>query len=406
MLMAHALSRPDLVSLAAGFVDQATLPADFTREAFDAIGADPDEIRVALQYGTTIGYPPLRRLILQRLLEADGIPLDTNRVSIDRIIITAGSNQLLFLVGDTAFDPGDIMICGAPSYFVYLGSLQNLGVRAVGVDVDENGILPEAVEARLAELDSAGQLDRVGGIYVTTYYDNPAGTTLPSDRRSALLDIARRWSKRRRILIIEDAAYRELRYEGEDLPSLWSLDETGAHTVLAGTFSKTFSPGLRVGWGVLPEDLVGPIVAHKGNVDFGSPNLNQHVMATVLARGYYDRHLALLVDTYREKCNTALAACEEYLGPLQGVRWYHSTGGLYVWVQLPEHIDTAMGGPLFGRAIDHGMLYVPGEHCYPSEGAPVRKNMIRLSFGVPSLDAIRRGIRMLADAIEELLEEL
>jgi 2-aminoadipate transaminase len=399
-LMAEALARPDLVSLAAGFVDQATLPVEATREAIDAMWSDPARARAALQYGTTIGHVPLRAGILARWEAAEGTAA-RRKPKLDQVVITAGSNQLLHLVADTLLDPGDIVLSAAPSYFVYLATLANVGARTIGVATDEEGIVPEALEDELTRRAAAGELGRVKAIYVVGYYDNPMGVTMSLVRRRRLLEIARRWSREGTIYVIEDAAYRELRYYGDDVPSLLGLDNEGERVIHAGTFSKPYSPGIRVGWGILPRKLVEPLLAQKGNVDFGSPHFSQVLMATALELGLFARHVAAIRESYRCKLDATLEVADEELKPL-GVRWIRPTGGLYVWLKLPETIDTGVDGPLFPRAVADGMLYVPGECCYPLEGCPRRRNTLRLSFGVPSIEEIRRGVKSLANAIKSV----
>ena len=405
VLMAKTLSQPDLVSLAAGFVDSETLPIETTRLAAEAILSDPQKARASLQYGSTIGYLPLREAVLQRMLQADGRTARELNVSAEQVVIMPGSNQLLFLLGDVLMDPGDIVICSAPSYFVYLGTLANLGVRAVGVETDDQGIIPQAVEDELRRRKAAGELSRVKAIYVTSYSDNPSGITLPISRRAALVELARRWSRESKLYIIEDVAYRELRYYGDDLPSLRSFDLEGHTVVQAGSFSKSYSPGIRVGWGLLPPALLKPVLAEKGNVDFGSPNFNQLLMSAVLELNLFDRHVRLVRSNYREKLDAVLQAADEFLAPLTGLHWVRPTGGLYVWLRLPEEIDAGLSGPLFDKAVEQGVLYVPGECCYPGEGVPVRKNTIRLSFGIQCRASLRRGIESLARAIKSVLRE-
>jgi len=415
-LMAEALARPDMVSLAAGFVDQATVPVEATREAIEALWSDPARARAALQYGTTIGHLPLREAILAQLTAADGaagtketlpfLPSDSvgtprksgHSAALDQIVITAGSNQLLHLVADTLLDPGDIVLCAAPSYFVFLATLTNVGARTIGVATDEEGIVPEALEEELSRRAAAGELARIKAIYVVSYYDNPMGVTTSLVRRQRLLEIARQWSREGTIYVIEDAAYRELRYYGEDVPSLLALDGEDERVIHAGTFSKPYSPGIRVGWGILPRRLVEPVIAQKGNVDFGSPHFNQVLMATAMELGLFERHVAAIRESYRRKLDATLEVAEAELKPL-GVGWIRPSGGLYVWMKLPDSIDTGVEGPLFRRAAADGTLYVPGECCYPQEGCPRRRNTLRLSFGVPSIEEIRRGIKALAGAI-------
>ena len=373
VLMAKTLAQPDLVSLAAGFVNDETLPVETTRLAMEAVLSDPQKARMSLQYGSTIGYPPLRQALLERMLAADGRTARELNVSVEQVVIMPGSNQLLFLLGDVLMDPGNVVICPAPSYFVYLGTLANLGVRAVGVEADQQGVIPRAVEAELRRLKAAGELSRVKAIYVTSYYDNPSGVTLPIVRRAELVELAKRWSRESKIYIIEDVAYRELRYYGEDLPSLRSFDPEGDTVVQAGTFSKSFSPGIRVGWGILPPDLLEPVLAEKGNVDFGSPNFNQLLMSAVLELDLFDGHVRRVRNKYREKLDAVLQAADELLAPLNGLGWVRPSGGLYVWLRLPEEIDAGVNGPLFDRAVKEGVLYVPGEYCYPPEGAARKK---------------------------------
>jgi len=306
---------------------------------------------------------------------------------------------MLYHLSETLLDPGDLVVCGAPSYFVYLGALESLGAQAVGVDIDRFCIIPEALEDRLTRLEAAGELGRVKIIYVTTYHDNPSGVTTSAQRRAELLEITKRWSRRGKIYLIEDAAYRELRYYGDDIRSLHSFDEQGETVIHVGTFSKSFSPGIRIGWGILPPRLVEPLLARKGHLDFGSANFNQTIMAAVMEMGLFDEHLKQLRDGYRAKIDAMLEAAEQLLAPIGGIEWVRPTGGLYVWLRLPDSIDTGISSSLFRRAVDEGVLYVPGEYCYPSCGREPTRNMIRLSFGIQSCRSIHRGIESLARAI-------
>jgi len=399
-LMQTALARPELISLAAGFVDQETLPVDIVRQAADRV-LTSDDATASLQYGTNAGLAPLRDRMLDKFRTADRSPASENSLSIDQVVLTAGSNQLLHLVCETLMDPGDIVICASPTYFVFLGALDNLGHRSVGVTSDEQGIIPEALDEELSRRDAAGELNRVKAVYITSYYDNPASTTLAASRRAAVVEIVKRYSHRRRpIYVIEDAAYRELRYSGEDLPSLRAYDEDGRTVIVAQTFSKSFSPGVRVGWGILPEHLVKPLCDQKANIDFGSPNFNQYIMNAVLDGGLYEPHVKRLRAAYRVKMDAMLEAADEHLSRIRGARWLRPSGGLYVWLELPQTMDSGPEGRLLDAAMDEGVMYVPGEYCFPNEGAPLQKNWIRLSFGVQTPQRIRAGIAALARAIE------
>lgn len=403
-LMARALANPQLISLAAGFVDQQSLPADATRQALEALFADGAEARRALQYGTTPGYPPLREALLEMARQNDGAALE--RVSVDQLVLTAGSNQLLHLVVESLLDPGDIVLCATPTYLVFLGTLGNIGARSVGVASDEQGLIPEALQETLARIDAQGELHRVKAIYLVPYFDNPGGVTTPLDRREQVFEIVQRWSRGgSRIHVIEDNAYRALRYAGDDVPSMLTFDDEGETVIVAGTFSKSYSPGIRVGWGILPKHLVAPVCNQKGNIDFGSPNFSQHLMAKVLELGLYRPHLETLREAYRVKLAAMLAAADEFLAPIPDVHWHRPDGGLYVWLHVPPHVDTGPDGKLFDAAIEEGVLYVPGQYCFPAEGEPVQRNTIRLSFGVQTPERIRQGISALARAIRRVSGE-
>jgi len=284
-----------------------------------------------------------------------------------------------------------------------LGLLASLGARAVGVAIDAHGMIPESLEDQLERREAAGELERVKAIYMTSYYENPSTVTLSLPRRAEIVELARRYSRAAPIYVIDDAAYRELRYAGQDLPSLRAFDEDGATVIVAETFSKSFSPGVRVGWGVLPEELVEPVSNLKASIDFGSPNLNQHLMHAVLQAGLFEPHVAQLRASYRAKLDAMLRALDEFLAGIRGVKWRRPSGGLYVWLELPEGLPAGPGGELIEHALAEGVLYVPGEYCYPPEGQAVRANTIRLSFGVQTPENIRRGIEALARAIRRSL---
>ena len=185
----------------------------------------------------------MREAIAARLVAADGLTGRQPASLASRMVLTAGSNQLLQLVADTLLDPGDIVLCATPSYFVFMATLASVGARTIGVEIDVDGMIPEALEQELARCRAAGELARVKAIYLVTYYDNPAGITIPLARRQKLVEIARRWSSEGTIFLIEDAAYRELRYYGEEVPSLIALHDEGKCVIHAGTFSKPLLAG-------------------------------------------------------------------------------------------------------------------------------------------------------------------
>jgi len=403
-LMQQGLENRDCLSLAAGFVDESRLPVGECRVAADALLGDLASGRQALQYGTTQGSETLRTAILHHLSHLEQVPVDQLGITREQIVLTTGSQQLLALLADALFNPGDLCLVAAPTYFVFLGVLDGVGAKTLAVGTDEHGMQPEALEQVLGELEAAGELSRVKMIYLVSDFENPSGVTLAAERRTAIVQIAKRWSKEQRILVLEDAAYRELRYDGKPLPSVWSQDPEHEHVILAMTFSKSFAPGLRTGFGVLPTDLLAAVSNLKGNQDFGSAHWNQQLLAEVMVSGQYQKHVQSVREAYRLKRDAMLAAAEEYFGPLEGVTWVRPEGGLYVWMSLPKPVETGFQSQLFQRATKHHqVMYVPGELCYPQKtGTPARHQM-RLSFGVLSPELIREGMRRLAGAVQECL---
>ena len=403
-LMKQGIENRNVVSLAAGFVDEATLPVSIVQESLAEILSDDAAGHQVLQYGTTAGFGPLRENLLDHLARLENCSTSELDATADDIVVTSGSQQLLQHLSDALFDPGDICLVAAPTYFVFLGTMNGVGARTIAIDTDEHGMRMDALESELARLDEAGELHRVKMIYLVSSFENPSGVTLADDRRKQVVEIAKRWSKENRILILEDAAYRELRYEGEDGPSIWSYDKSRQHVILVQTFSKSFSPGVRVAYGILPRDLVSAIHDLKGNFDFGSPNLNQRIVAHVLQSGKYEQHVAQLQSSYRVKRDAMVAAADEFFADMPGVSWPRPNGGLYVWMTLPDEVETGFESPLFQQASKvEGVMYVPGEIAYP-QGSPLQKRtQMRLSFGVESPDKIRDGMQRLARAIRHVM---
>jgi len=401
-LMGMALAKPNIISLAAGFVDNETLPVEMTRHAVaDMLAESP----APLQYGTNHGDPELREMLLSDSIAQDNAAAQTHQACqtpLEQVLITPGSNQLLYMVADTLLDPGDIVICAAPSYFVFMGAVKNVGGRTLGVTIDQQGMLPDALEAALQQLDDQDELHQVKAIYTIPYYDNPTGTSLSSKRRQRILEIARKWSKYHKIYIISDEAYRLLRYQGKDIPSIHHWDPHLEHSIITSTFSKSYSPGIRVGWGYIPNELVEPLINHKSNLDFGSPFFTQRIMANVLKRGDWNRHVIRLRENYTIKQQAILQALDKHLGPMGNCHWYQPEGGLCVWLTLPDDIDAGPTGTLLSTTIDAGLLYVPGQYCFPVEGQKVNRSTIRLTFGVQSASSIDQGIAILAKSIANI----
>jgi len=401
-LMAQAVTNRQVISLAAGLVDAETLPADETAALASQMLTDPAEARAALQYGTTSGLAELRQRLLEHMAALHGFDPAALGASADDVVVTTGSQQLLFMLTDVLVNPGDIVLTAWPSYFVYTGTLQTFGAQVRCIDMDTDGILPESLERTLGEIDAAGDLPRVKVLYLISYHQNPTGITLSADRRPRVLEIVRRYSRDHRILVLDDAAYCELTYEGTAPPSLKAWDQGNTHVALLQTFSKPFAPGLKTGYGLLPRDLVEPVVLQKGNHDFGSTNFAQHLLLAALRGRAYEHHLARLRRQYAAKRDAMLQALAKELGDFHPdqTHWTRPAGGLYVYLTLPPGLDTGRDGPLFRRALDEGVLYVPGEYCYgpdPTRTPPT--SAMRLSFGSPTAGQIRTGVARLARAI-------
>ncbi len=404
-LMSAVSSNPNLINFAAGFVDPSTLPVEAVSQITQRILSDKSRAQAALQYDTTIGLRPLREAALAHLAKLDGKPAAEMGLTERDIVVTTGSQQALYLIGDVLIDPGDIVIAANPCYFVYTGTLASLGAKVLAVPMTDHGIDTKAIERLLQQLDSQGKLSRVKLIYVTSYYQNPTGLTLDASGRKELLEIARRWGKRQRILILEDAAYRELRYDGPAWPSIKSMELENQFTILSQTFSKPFAPGLKTGYTVMPPDLFQAVLNQKGNHDFGSASLTQHIALEAMTSGLYEKQVQNLCQNYRRKRDALLDSLDRHMPKSDGITWTHPAGGLYVWVTLPPQFDTSRDAQLFQNCVKQGVLYVPGDYCFqPDENGFLPRNHMRLSFGQISPERIDPGIGRLALCVKEHLQ--
>ena len=414
-----ALARPGLISLAAGFTDAPTLPVRATRRLLSALLRSRDTGEPALQYGTTAGLPELRRLTAERVQRLDAAALSTADARTGRAarahvreelylpddwLITNGSQQLLYLVTEALCDPGDIVLVEDPTYFVFLGIMQSHGLRARGIPLEADGLDLRRLEQVLDSLRAAGELPRVKLLYLVSYFQNPTGTTTSLAKKAAVLGLLRRYERAagHPIYVVEDAAYREMRFVGEDVASALTVPGAAARVIYAGTYSKPFATGVRVGFGRLPSGLLTAVTRIKGNHDFGTTSLTQHLLAGVLASGEYQRQLAPLQRRYAAKARAMAEALRRHFPP--GVAWREPRGGLYVWAQVPEPLRTGVGSLMFRQALDQGVLYVPGRLCYaedPTRRAP--DNELRLGFGSATLREIAVGLARLGRVIGEFI---
>ena len=283
--------------------------------------------------------------------------------------------------------------------FVYHDCLKSHGAKVYSVPMNSGGMDLDALESLLQQLRDSGELSKVKLIYTVDYFQNPTGLSLAADRRPRLVEIARKYSTEQRILILEDAAYRELRYNGPDLPSIKRFDPGNEYVIYTTTFSKPCAPGLKTGYSILPRELVTPICNLKGGHDFGSTNLSQHIISRMIATGDYDKQVQTLQNVYRIKKDAMVAAVESEFADWPAVTFTRPEGGLYVWVTFPPELNVGRGGPLIDRALENGVLYIPGEFGHvPDEFGHVPKNEVRLSFGVAEPAMITEGVRRLRRA--------
>ena len=403
-LMQQAVENADCISLAAGLVDEQTLPVELTKTCFERILATPHSGQRTLQYGTTPGSEDLRIVLRTYLAELEDDSSGLADLNPGQLVMTTGSQQLLNLITQALLNPGDICLVAAPTYFVYLGVLEAVGARVIPVRTDAEGMCAVDLELQLSRIRDEGQLHRVRLVYVVSYYDNPSGISVSAKRRPQLLEIVKKHSSEHRILLLEDAAYRELQYSGRKLPSIWSYDSDRQTVILAQTFSKSFSPGIRVGFGVLPFDLAKAVCNLKGNDDFGSAHLNQNLICEAIRSGLYRQHVDKVRDGYRLKRDAMLNAADQYFSGMPDVSWVHPDGGMYVWMTLPGTVLTGFHSPLFQHATHvEKVMYVPGELAYPLDMAERPRSQMRLSFGVQGVEGIREGMRRLSVAVKAVM---
>src|SRR3954470_7507647 len=403
--MELALGNPHLISLAAGMVDGASLPAGPVAGAVADLLADPASARAALQYGTTQGYAPLVRQVVKQVAALDGRTPEQFGVTTKDVLVTTGSQQVLYMLGELLLDPGDIVITESPSYFVFHSVLAGTGARVLTVPMDDDGMITTELVRLLDRLDRAGELSKVKLIYTVDSFQNPTGLTLSADRRRHLVEIVKRYADRQRILILEDAAYRELRYEGDEIMSVKSFDPENQFVVYAGTFSKPCAPGLKTGYALMPTELVEPLIRMKGNHDFGSNNLSQHIICKLLTSGAYATHVEYLRGVYRKKRDAMVAALDMEFGDLPGASWTRPKGGMFVWLTLPPEIATSPDSPFLKAALKEGVLYIPGEFGHVAETGELPTSEARLSFGDANVEQIREGVRRLRRAADAAVRQ-
>ena len=377
---------PGVISFAGGLPAPEVFPVQEFKRACDKVLRDHGP--QALQYGATEGFVPLREMIA-RHTSRYGI-----EINVENILITTGSQQALDLLGKIFINPGDRILVESPTYLGALQAWNAYGAEYLPVPADQHGMITDALEEAL----------RTGPkfIYVLPNFQNPTGTTLSLERRLKLVELADRYG----VPVIEDDPYSQLRYEGEHLPFVATLDGQfrknheacyRGNVIYLSTFSKILAPGLRLAWMIAPPEVIHKLVQAKQGADLHTATFNQMAAYEVSRGGFLDCHIQVIRQVYRERRNAMLVALDNYFPP--EVKWTHPEGGLFLWATLPEDLDSA---DVLRAAVEHKVAFVPGAPFHPCGGG---HNTLRLNFSNATPENIRTGIQRLGEVIAEQIRE-
>lgn len=364
--------RPEVISFAGGLPSPATFPVDRMKAAYDAVLSR--EGKVALQYGPSDGYAPLREWV------AASLSKEGARIVPEQVLMVSGSQQALDLLGKVLIDEGSKVLVETPSYLGALQAFSVYGPQFESVPTDDGGLLPES----LPEIGQGARL-----LYALPNFQNPTGRTLSVERRHALVDACARLG----VPLIEDDPYGALCYRGEPLPKLLGMNPEGV--IHMGSFSKVLTPGIRLGYIVGPQPLIRKLEQAKQATDLHTAQITQMVVYEVVKDGFLDTHIPTIRKLYADQCQVMLSALEEFFPA--GTRWTRPEGGMFIWVRLPEHIDSMK---LLDEAIQELVAFVPGAPFYANEP---QRNTLRLSFVTVSPEKIREGVAKLGKLIKSKL---
>ena len=366
-------TRPEIISFAGGFPNPETFPLEQLKGIMQDVM--DQEGYAALQYGSTEGVKALREEIAKLYKREEG-----RDGPVKNIMITTASQQALDLVSRVFINPGDVVVCGLPSY---LGALQAFwSYQGQPYGLRHNLGLDEACNV----LCATGKKPKF--LYSIPDFQNPSGETMTLEERRYAIEVAQKYD----LLIVEDTPYKNIRFSGESVPSMYSMDPD--RVVMLGTFSKTFVPGFRLGWVVAPDNVIDRLIVAKQSADLCTPAFSQMVAARYLASGAYDENLKKTCALYKRKKEVMIKSFEEFMP--EGVKWTNPDGGLFLFLKLPKQYDTR---ELFDLAIKENVAFVTGEafHCDGSG-----KNTMRLNFSFASDEKIVEGVQRLANAIRAL----
>ncbi|MGI9185043.1 MAG: PLP-dependent aminotransferase family protein [Solirubrobacteraceae bacterium] len=369
--------RDDVISLAGGLPDTTTFPADSYAALMGTVASE--SCARALQYGPTEGVGVVKGCVAS-VMAAEGMEIDP-----DEVLITTGAQQVVDLVCKTLLDPGDVVVAEAPTYPGAIPTFCAYQAEVVQVGMDRDGMRVEELEPLLDELERTGRRPKF--IYTVPNFHNPAGVTLSLERRHALVRIA----AQRELLVLEDNPYGLLRYEGEALPTLYSLDDE--FVIYAGTFSKILSPGVRLGWTMAPAPIAAKMQIGKQASDLCSSSISQYFVSAYFDSGAWDDYLRSLLEIYRRRRDVMLDALAEHFP--REAEWTRPSGGLFLWATMPDYIDTT---DLLARALQEQVAFVPGRAAYVDGRGG---DSMRLNFSGVDEDQIREGIRRIGEVVRE-----
>ncbi len=372
--------RDDVISLAGGLPDTSTFPADSYASLMSAVAAN--SCARALQYGPTEGLSVVKHCIAE-VMRAEAMEVDE-----DELLVTTGGQQVIDLVCKTLLDPGDVVVCEAPTYPGAIPTFCTYQAKVVQVTMDRDGMRTDELESTLEQLERAGHRPKF--IYTVPNFHNPAGVTLSLERRHELVRIA----SERELLVLEDNPYGLLRYEGSPLPTLRSLDEE--FIIYASTFSKILSPGVRLGWTAAPAPVLAKMTLGKQASDLCSSSISQYFVSAYFESGPWEDYVRSLIEIYRRRRDVMLDALAEQFP--RAAEWTHPQGGLFIWATLPDYIDTT---DLLARALEEHVAFVPGRAAFVDGRGG---SSMRLNFSGVSEDNIREGIRQIGEVVREQVE--
>ncbi len=370
---------PEVVSLSAGNPAPDAFPAKEIAEiSADLLSRRPVD---ALQYGLTEGYAPLRDYLKKYMKDKYGIGSEN-----DRLIITSGAQQVMDLAAKSLCNEGDVVICEAPSFIGSLNSFRSYNARLVGVPVESDGINTEILEEKLKTEKN------VRFIYVIPNFQNPSGVTMSLEKRKKVYSLAKKYG----VMILEDNPYGELRYFGENVPAIKSLDTDGI-VMYAGSFSKVISPGMRVGWCVAPNPVIQKMVVCKQGQDVHTNMWSQIVIHEYVTKYDFEEHLNYLRELYRKKARFMMDLLDEHLAPY--ITYDKIDGGLFIMCKLPDNINML---DFCKEAVKRKVCVVPGNAFLTNETEEC--HTFRVNFSTPTDQQLEKGVKILGELIKELCQ--